>query len=47
MLPLDAIKAPRGKKTLGLGQSWPAKGKGGKGRGGSPTVGTVRPPAQT
>ena len=47
MLPLDAIKAPRGKKTLGLGQSKPAKGKGEKGRGGSPTAGTVRPPAQT
>lgn len=47
MLPHDAIKAPRGKKTLGLGQSRPAKGKGGKGRGGSPTAGTVRPPAQT
>lgn len=47
MLPLDAIKAPRGKKTPGLGQSRPAKGKGGKGRGGSPTAETVGPPAQT
>lgn len=28
MVPLDAIKAPQGKKTLELGQSWPAKGRG-------------------
>lgn len=31
MLPLDAIKAPRGKKTPELGQSQTAKGRGRKG----------------
>lgn len=28
MLPLDAIKAPQGKKTLGLRQNRPAQGMG-------------------
>lgn len=43
MLPLDAIKAPQGKKTLELGRSRPAKGRGKKGRGSSPKAGTERP----
>lgn len=43
MLPLDAIKAPQGKKTLELGQSRPAKGKGREGWGSSPMAGTLRP----
>lgn len=43
MLPLDAIKAPQGKKTLELGRSRPAKGRGKKGWGSSPVAGTERP----
>lgn len=43
MVPLDAIKAPQGKKTLELGQSWPAEGKGKEGGGSSPGAGTERP----
>ena len=43
MSPLGAIKAPQGKKTLDLGQSWPAKGRGKKGEGSSPMTGTERP----
>lgn len=46
MLPLDAIKAPRGKKTLELGQSRPAKGKGG-GMGKQPHSRDCKTPAQT
>lgn len=42
MLPLDAIKAPQGKKTLELGQR-PTKGRVKKGWGSSPLAGTERP----
>lgn len=42
MLPLDASKAPQG-KTLELGRSRPAKGRGKKGRGSSPVARTERP----
>lgn len=42
MLPLDAIKAPRGKKTLELGKSHLAKGRVRKRWGSSPMAGTVR-----
>lgn len=41
-VPLDDMKAPQG-KTLELGQSQPAKGRGKKGWGSSPTAGTERP----
>lgn len=42
MLPIDDIKAPQG-KTLELGQSQPAKGRGKKGWGSSPMARTERP----
>lgn len=44
MLPLDAIKAPQGKKTLEeLCQSRPAKGRGKEGWESSRMAGTVGP----